>query len=602
MSTLVDAVQQLRTQLLREHEQAPGLFGEIARIEALLAETYRNRVLYEFLQNSDDAGATVVTVDLRLPGTVHWRNNGRPFDAADVEALCRSASSTKHRDGGSIGYRGIGFKAVAAVAAEVTVASNGVALTFDRAAAAGVLGVSDAAQVPLLRIPANVKPSTIIDGAAFTLGLSNAGEATQLALDPIALPFLRHLRQVTVLRPSGEQRLVCRVEGDMVRLVLDGVEATFHRLAEGDTVVLVPADVHAERLTGVRGRLACFLPLEDELAIPIVASGDILTDPSRTHAVVSDTATQAVLRQMGRLVATALRDGPSAVRDRLWELLMQGEDLRTVAIGGDGSAAAAMLTAISEELARRPLPFAFSEVPLAPGDLPAVFPHGAPPAIYAEQYASQARALRTVLGAQTLRIEDLLERVDNDQLTEGTRRNLAARVVDIARAQGRALTPREQGLVGKNENETTLSAVAEKGSAVPQWGNQAISFSGAIQRWRAAEIAVLEFLNALGWHLKDVSRQNLGYDLDGTMPDGTLVHLEVKKVDGRDSRFALTNNEMAVMISGSARYLLAIVIGDESASQLALLDPLKDNMPRERVCRRWDWEYTDWSRFAQILA
>lgn len=80
------------------------------------------------------------------------------------------------------------------------------------------------------------------------------------------------------------------------------------------------------------------------------------------------------------------------------------------------------------------------------------------------------------------------------------------------------------------------------------------------------------------------------------------MHVEVKKVESKDSRFSLTNNEMSVMVGASVRYLLAIVIGDGASSQLAILDPLLDQIPRERVCRRWEWEYKDWSRFVELLA
>lgn len=55
------------------------------------------------------------------------------------------------------------------------------------------------------------------------------------------------------------------------------------------------------------------------------------------------------------------------------------------------------------------------------------------------------------------------------------------------------------------------------------------------------------------------------------------------------------------MVGASSRYLLALVIGDERTAQLALLDPLREQVPRERVCRRWEWEYTDWSRLAEIV-
>jgi len=100
------------------------------------------------------------------------------------------------------------------------------------------------------------------------------------------------------------------------------------------------------------------------------------------------------------------------------------------------------------------------------------------------------------------------------------------------------------------------------------------------RRWRVAEEAAREHLNARGWNLQNVSRQNIGYDLDGTDPDGSAVHIEVKKVDRRDARFALTNNETSTMVSGVGRYLIGLVIGDGTNAELALLDPLKPKFRR----------------------
>jgi hypothetical protein len=106
---LLESLEALQFTLVAEFSQSRGMFTELAHIETLLAETYRDRVQYELLQNSDDAGATRVTVSVASDGSVNWANNGRPFNASDAEALCRSATSTKTR-GQSIGYRGIGFK------------------------------------------------------------------------------------------------------------------------------------------------------------------------------------------------------------------------------------------------------------------------------------------------------------------------------------------------------------------------------------------------------------------------------------------------------------------------------------------------------------
>jgi hypothetical protein len=63
-----------------------------------------------------------VNVTVGSDVSVTWVNNGRPFTANDAEALCRSASSSK-TPGDSIGYRGIGFKSLAADASTIEVRS-----------------------------------------------------------------------------------------------------------------------------------------------------------------------------------------------------------------------------------------------------------------------------------------------------------------------------------------------------------------------------------------------------------------------------------------------------------------------------------------------
>ncbi|WP_426498082.1 protein NO VEIN domain-containing protein [Streptomyces sp. D54] len=128
------------------------------------------------------------------------------------------------------------------------------------------------------------------------------------------------------------------------------------------------------------------------------------------------------------------------------------------------------------------------------------------------------------------------------------------------------------------------------------------SLASVLKRWRAAELAAKEYLNRLGWTLRDVSAQNVGYDLEGTDPQGKPVRMAVKKVDRPDGRFAMTNNEMSLMLTEPGGYLLAIVVGDGRHARLMLLDPSRDDLPKERVCRRWDWEFTDWSRFAETVS
>ena len=76
----------------------------------------------------------------------------------------------------------------------------------------------------------------------------------------------------------------------------------------------------------------------------------------------------------------------------------------------------------------------------------------------------------------------------------------------------------------------------------------------------------------------------------------------MKKVDHPDARFAMTNNEMSLMLTAGGGYLLAVIVGDGRHVKLMMLDPSAEDLPRERVCRRWDWEFTDWARFATTMA
>jgi len=32
-----------------------------------------------------------------------------------------------------------------------------------------------------------------------------------------------------------------------------------------------------------------------------------------------------------------------------------------------------------------------------------------------------------------------------------------------------------------------------------------------------------------------------------------------------------------------------------------VVDPSNEGLAKERVCRRWDWEFTDWARFATVV-
>lgn len=594
------ALQELQGALVDEYAQSRGMFTELAHIEALLAETYRDRIQYELLQNSDDADATEVGITVASDGSVIWVNNGRPFNAEDAEALCRSASSSKTR-GDSIGYRGIGFKSLAAVASRIEVTSGGTSFSFDRAESVRLLSQvapRDPSDIPLIRIPTRIAPSETVTGAIFAITPLSPSTGIIDEIDPLALLFLRNVRSLTVHRPGSEQTFTIDSQFDRVLLGgADGVTAEFAILAAGGSSVALPLDDTALSMCTLRGRLACFLPLNDSIGLPLVVSGDILTDPSRTHAVVADDTTQMCLAESARAFALQLSDPTQPWFQRGWELLTMTEDPRSILASNSNAADRAFLGHLRDQVSTAQLTFSISPFPIQEVDLLKVFPAGAPAALYRQESLATARALRAAFGLPAMDVAKQI-RSAGDGLTEETAEAARGYVADLVKALGRQPSDDEKHIIG--------SAPADLGSATPT--NQpplppmssnhrpGDEFPEIVARWRTAELAVLDWLNTRGWQLTDVSKQNLGYDLVGLAPDGERAMIEIKKVQRPDAQFAMTNNEMGAIQSEPGRYLLGIVVGDGRYARLMLLDPSDKSVPRERVCRAWEWQFIDWSR------
>jgi hypothetical protein len=589
------ALEQLQLTLAREYGQSRGMFTELAHIEGLLAETYRDRIQYEMLQNSDDAGATVVEVMVASDGSVTWVNNGRPFTAADAEALCRSASSSKTR-GDSIGYRGIGFKSLAAVASTIEVKSAEVTFSFDRNDSVELLATATkpkTADIPLIRIPTRISQSQNVEGATFVITPQNASTQVIGAINPLALLFLRHVQSLTVTRDGRTLKFAVERGEGRLRLQSNGSVADFAILKGNKSLVALPLDDAALSICSLRGRLACFLPLDDQVGMPVVVSGDILTDPSRTHAVVADDTTRRCLTDAAGTIASQLIDPNQPWCQRAWDLLTMSEDPRSVLASGSNSADRAFMEGLKYHLSTADLPFSVSPIPIPVGDLAKLFPAGAPSALYQSGNLATARALKAAFGLPAMDVAKQLGSA-SPGLTASTVEAARTHVEDLVKALGRQPNEDEKRLIGSRRTATP-SASPTQVSTVSSVA-RGVDFPQIVAKWRSAELAVLDWLNSRGWQLTDVSKQNLGYDLAGLTPDGDRAMIEVKRVQRPDDRFSMTNNEMGAVHAENGRYLLGIVIGHDRYIRLMLLDPTDGAVPRERVCRAWEWQFIDWSR------
>ena len=137
-------------------------------------------------------------------------------------------------------------------------------------------------------------------------------------------------------------------------------------------------------------------------------------------------------------------------------------------------------------------------------------------------------------------------------------------------------------------------------TSVSQWFNDAESSTkqvvnnDGIQKWRSAEENTLVALNANGFRLKDVSKQNLGFDLEGSDPNGKNIYIEVKSIDYVGQKFRMTNNEFAAAQYKPGNYYLALVYQNKDSFEISLIkDPVNRlNLTRQVV--QWVWECTDY--------
>ncbi|MBF0192767.1 MAG: DUF3883 domain-containing protein, partial [Magnetococcales bacterium] len=110
------------------------------------------------------------------------------------------------------------------------------------------------------------------------------------------------------------------------------------------------------------------------------------------------------------------------------------------------------------------------------------------------------------------------------------------------------------------------------------------------KRWRATELLVMDALNSDGFNLFDVSKANLGYDLEGTSPSGQKIYMEVKSITMPGEKIRLTNNEVALSRELGDDYILAIAHTAQNGIDIQLTRSPLNSMKVNRQCTQWIWE------------
>jgi hypothetical protein len=146
------------------------------------------------------------------------------------------------------------------------------------------------------------------------------------------------------------------------------------------------------------------------------------------------------------------------------------------------------------------------------------------------------------------------------------------------------------------EQSNIILDTNENGGSVGDWFNNSskqgnyITSQTAVKKWRSAEEQTLEVLNMNGFKLEDVSKQNIGFDLSGTDPNGNEIQIEVKSITLPGQKFRLTNNEIAVAQVKQKSFFVAIVRQTDDFLEIALVSDPVNNLLLNRQCVQWIWE------------
>jgi hypothetical protein len=165
-------LEEIRRQNLGVYRAMPIRLREDVSQEAQIANDYRGRLIYELLQNADDAmtgeAGLADRIVFRLTDDTLWvGNSGRPLDADDIRGLCGIGASsktlTRGRRRASIGHKGMGFKSVLEVTERPAVLSETIAFELSAEEARppiedlmAQLGEPAPERVPVMRLPAAV--------------------------------------------------------------------------------------------------------------------------------------------------------------------------------------------------------------------------------------------------------------------------------------------------------------------------------------------------------------------------------------------------------------------------------------------------------------
>lgn len=489
---------------------------------------------------------------------------------------------------------------------------------------------------------------------AFTDLLASGIEAEFTAFDPTSLLFLRSIRQVELRTNVEEvitaRREAVNAQVRSMRLASSSGTSLWEVVERDEVALAFSKDEKIVRLRESEAVVHAFLPTHEKTGLPIKVNGDISTDPSRTRVVMDDRTASGIERIAGLIVdvvAKSLGEEEGAwPRADMIAALVPFSDPRTASFQRR-SFSTDLFTAIQRSAEDRFKDLRYCPSWLNPIDFEELAEASEIRAVSRdlENFEGASGFLR-FLGAREANLQDLTPGLTSNTLSTPGAAEVASQIAQLhttkqiapteieatwriwpvdkkpltfneARDSAKPLdrdfvdmVSEKAGLIGElqrlianmSDTPTATKMLPEHQEVTPQpadidsIGTQQESDSAAasqrlsLKKWRSAEQQVLALLNLKGWSVKDVSRQNVGYDIEGLTLEGDEVFIEVKAIDNPGQAFTLTSNEEAVARQKGSAYQLAIVRQSRADLEVAFIEDPTNKLELTRQCRQWVWE------------
>ena len=320
MNILRRIITQISDGFIQEALSSPRMFEDLAAMEKYMSESYDGRTFIELMQNADDANSERIKA-FNVENTLIVANDGRPFNEADIMAICRSGASKKQR-GSSIGYRGVGFKSATSISTEIVIYSADVYFTFSKRLCAKTLGKEEDS-VPTVRIPFLYDENTLDKSVHIAIDRCKKDGYTTFFIfrnadinrfvkeikefDAGWLFFLSKLSHVDLdcgiikdkcvvsRKHISESEQVLKIIGSGERWYLISKYGVSLAFKYDPVIGVLPSSAE-------EGVFHCFLPTLDKTGFPFKANADFSTDPSRKH-IIQDDSTVNALEKIEKLYA-----------------------------------------------------------------------------------------------------------------------------------------------------------------------------------------------------------------------------------------------------------------------------------------------------------